>query len=207
MQGAGDQQQEFYKGYIVAMEIDPRDAAFKFEASVINENTIVVTAPALDFHDLGGDKDLDRVAIMTKENDLRQDNTVIQEAYVHGRNDFKSRNIENKIHYHLTFTGNVLLSSEVLRVHEGKRGKMLLEGFSVYCDLPNFSGPYEWLDERGNPMVDDQGLQIMLMYQFYRGTILWRVANTASSTRKHDTGTREDTPTDAFSALFGNMNV
>ena len=220
LQGHGDQIGEFYKGFLIKMKVDPRDLrTFKFAASVLNSNTIVVTAPALDFHDAGGDVEAEDEALELKH-DPRGDNDVIWEALTNGRLDFDQRKlekrVENKVVYHLRFNGGVHLSSEVLYIHSTQRdGRMVVEAINVSVDLP-YLGQSEHqrltrIDEDGDEVFlqDDRGRQVwgVYKYKYFAGSLVWRVADISSGTRKQHTGRRAATMTEGFEAMFGGLNL
>jgi hypothetical protein len=202
MQGCGDKSGEYYKGYIIKMRVNPADVRghFKFRASVLNETTVIVTAPALDYHDAGGDA-LAEQAAQTNKPDPRTDNEVIWEALINGRLGFQKLNIENKMEYHLHFKGGVQLSSEVLLVHEGKRDYMTLEALNVSVS----SAPEAQLDEYGNFVTTPDGFRVAVVNKFFVGSLVWRVADVSHPTRKLTILDSEET--DGFEAMFGTLNI
>jgi hypothetical protein len=207
MQGVGEQEGNFFKGFVIKMEIDPRDLEkFKFAAYVYNDTTVAVTAPALDYHDAGGDKDAEE-AVIEQKPDPRGDNFIITSAFTHGRLEYNELKIPNTMTYHLKFSGgNTILRSDVLLVNEGQRdSRLYLDGINLCVNVPlldehavDAEGNVA-LDEEGNPIVERHG-------QYWVGSLLWRVANIAKPTRKHYVGNAE-APTDAWNAMFGNMRV
>jgi hypothetical protein len=209
MRGTGERHGEYYKGYIIVMEVDPRDLKFNFQASVLNDTTIVVTAPALDYHETGGDAAADTQAITDKANP-RRDNDVIYEALVHARNEFKTKiqdlSLTNQMTYHLKFKDGTMLSSEALECNENERDKMAVEALNVVVDMSDIIADAWALDEHGTRMVED-GHLVKLRHMIYKGCLIWRVADKAHGTRKHDAGARDTAPSDAFTAMFGNLNV
>lgn len=210
MNGYGEQDGEYYKGFVIKMKVDPRDLKkFRFSAHVYNHNTVVVTAPALDFHDEGGDALEEDVAKDTKP-DPRGDNLVIWEALTHGRLEFRNRKIDNKMQYHLRFNGGVTLSSEVLRVHrEQREGRMTVEAVNVAVDVDSLNqGELEpVIDEEGHEVTDEHGHILVKYNQYFVGSLIWRVADITSGTRKHAASRAAEAPTDGFEAMFGAMNM
>lgn len=198
MAGVGSKRFEFYKGFGLTMEIDPRDAvSFDYKAVVLNDNTIAVTAPLRDHHDAGGDLDLEHATIGRKDNP-RNDNNVIWEFLLNGRNEYAKLELENKMVYHVVFNGGVQLSSDVLACHANCRDKMLVEGLKLFVTVPEF-GEREWaVDEHGRIQTDERGRRILVEKQYCKMKLIWRFANIACGTRKHDTGPRNPGNTDAY---------
>jgi hypothetical protein len=204
MQGVGEKEGEFYKGFVIKMRVNPQDVrdGFRFRASVLNETTVIVTAPALDFHDAGGDEQSETAAHALKP-DPRNDNEVIWEALMNGRLEFKNLNIANKMEYHLRFNGGVQLSSEVLLVHAGKLDYMTLEALNVSVE----KAPVPLVDEHGNFVTTPDGYRVATVDKFFVGSLLWRVADVSNATRKLALAHQPGAATDGFEAMFGNLNI
>jgi hypothetical protein len=207
--GNGDRIGEYYHGYIIKMKVDPRDVAanFKFKATILNSNTIVVTAPALDYHDVGNDLDEEKLATANRP-DPRGDNIVISEAFENGYVDFDTRKIVNVMQYHLRFTVGVIFSADVLLVHNGLReARLLLEASNVCVEVPFLNQvPEVAVDDAGNPLTDGHGNRYVYRNKMFVGYLMWRVADVSKPTRKQKTG-QANAPTDGFEAMFGNMNL
>jgi hypothetical protein len=205
---------EFYKGFIVMFRFDPRsilgtggdtghENAFPFEFRLVNDRTIVVTAPALDYHDEGGDDaTIDRFLDAEDIND-----NVVWEAIQHARRHHKDLNLpENKMYYQLNFPSKVTLSSEVLTINDDKKNGLLTIGgipTTVEVDALNDAGP-EFVD-----YTDDNGAQTQYVVQnrYFCGCIYAMVADLSQGTRKLRGDEEETPPTAAAAAMFGRMRI
>ena len=209
LQGVGPTVGEFHQGFIIKMKVDPRDVAnnFRFSAHILNSTTIVVNAPALDYHDVGNDIEAERAATLLKP-DERLDNIVITEAFTHGYLDFLGRRFVNQMQYHLKFSASVNLNSSVLLVHHGQReSRLLLEASNFCVDADCLGAPDFMRDEDGNPVADTAGNTHVYHKQIFAGSLLWRVADISKGTRKQSVGPDANEPTDVFTAMFGNMHM
>jgi hypothetical protein len=209
MQGDGDKIGEYFKGFVIKMRVNPQDVArqFNFVASVFNNNTIAVRAPALDWHDDGRDADAEEV-FWNALPDPREDIHVIREAFTHGRNEYKKRKIDNSMTYYLKFNGGVHLSSDLYIHRERKNSELTIEALGI---APNLAvpgaEPAAAVDAEGNPLLDPDGRRVVVVNKYMVAALIWRVADVAQGTRKQHVGPVETDATDGFNAMFGNMNM
>jgi len=159
----GVEEKTFYHGYLLEMRVHPCDAlgqgkspAFDFQATLMSSDTLIVTAPVLDFTDRGMDDEAVReyLEVAEGEYDLAEDE-VTMEAFDNYRNTLDSRmektgtgNEEYKIdkeqsfpvkkQYKLIFINgsrSVHLSSEVLECHRKSKNLLKLEALPIEYDI------------------------------------------------------------------------
>lgn len=202
---------EAYKGYIVTMRVDPRDClgganqlgAFPFQARLLDKTTILVTAPALDHHDMGSDDAL--IDAMTDAATNHED-WVLTEAVANFSESFKQTKIENKMFYRLEFSGGVDLASEVLECHAGNLdGLLSMEGLPLSVPVPALHGGHEYtdtnvVDQAGNPHI------LRTIHKYFCGVLFWRVADTAMGTRRIRLEDAQ-TATAAATAMLRRVNI
>lgn len=172
------------------MKIDPRDVLgvgpmdnrrgqFEFVAQITSDNQVTITAPLLDYHEMG--KDDDAIRRLFPTNDL--DAVTVIEALEHHHVKFADLKIENKMKYVLDFGPNVKLSGDVLEVHQGQKGGLLKEEAlptRVRVDELGACGDLaEMMDANGNVYRDRNGNAFMVpcVYAYFCGCLYWRVAD------------------------------
>ena len=209
----------FFKGYIITMKIDPRDVLgvgpvddrkgqFEFVAQITSDNQVTITAPLLDYHEMGNDDDA--IRRLFPNNDL--DAATVIEALENHHVKFADLKVENKMQYVLDFGPGVKLSGDVLDVHQGQKGGLLKEEALPTRVRVDELGPCgdlaEVLDVNGRAYLDRNGNPMMVpcVYAYFCGCLYWRVADLNLDFRK----LRVAAPhggTNAAAAMMQRMNI
>ena len=93
-----------------------------------------------------------------------------------------------------------MLSADALECNENERdSKMAVEALNVMVNMSDIFPDAT--------VVNEHGVNVVERYMIYKGCLLWRVADVAQGTRKHDAGAWDTAPSDAFTAMFGNLNI
>jgi hypothetical protein len=187
-----DSRGETFRGFIVAMHVDPRDvlgagpphAQFEFQAKVTGKSQVTVTAPLLSHHDMGHDDHL--VEAMTRPNNLEEE--IFLEALKNQRVAFEKSKAQNTMHYVLDFGPNVHLCAEYLEQHRGRNfGDMNMEALPLCVPFDGL-GTFQThvLDRNGDPYGVDQGGPFLCegRYRYFCGVLYWRIADVNQDTRK-----------------------
>ena len=115
---------------------------FEFKAWLVNNHTVVVTAPLLDYHDAGNDMETIQALL---DGDLLDD-WVVLEALLNFSVSLCEKKKDNLMHYHLDFGPGVNLCSECLAAHNGlTNGLLHAEGLPVSVSVPALSNGQEYV--------------------------------------------------------------
>jgi hypothetical protein len=202
---------EFFKGFIIAMKVDPRDVLgvgvppqhqFEFEARITASNQITVTAPLLDYHDRGGDDEL----IDDYLDNANRDDMVVLEALGNQRQEMNKMKLNNKMQYILDFGKDVEFSAEVIMFHKGKlNGILTEEAMPIVCRVDALGQTMEHLiDKHGKPVIHEgSAIYLPSSPHYFCGCLYWRVADLAKDSRKSKLETRAQSTTAAETMMKG----
>jgi hypothetical protein len=192
------------------MTADPRDIfgdddqeGFPFQARLINENTIVVDAPTLDYSERGGDEEY----IAETLNIADEDDKVVIEAFDNGTQSFEDLQVPNKMQYLIRFPKNqVCLNAEVLEVHTGQQnGILTMEGIPIQAYVANLNENPQTVTVE-NEMGAEEEQQVWI--KNFCGRLAWRIADLNQSTRKaRREKTKQKAQTKAATAFMKRMNL
>jgi hypothetical protein len=209
---------EFFKGFIITMEVCPRDVLgtgaygmpstgqFEFVASITAKNQVSIEAPILNYTSRGGDDDA--IELLLQQDNLHDN--VFWEALQNQRREWAKSKRENKMVYILDFGPNVELSSKVLEIHKHKTdGTLYEEAMPITVPVGAFPSNERVpvLDKHGNQyVIKGHKISTPVVFKYFAGMIYWCVADRKQDSRKAKVADA-NSDTAAADAMFKRMGL